>query len=121
MRQSERGRRPSGGKRPPREGRAGSVPGLMSNACLAPRRPGLARPLAGAPPPCKHSVPVLRAFGVTDEGVSVCCHIHGFAPYFYTPAPPGEWPRPARSLSLATGGPCTSDLSPQPQASGRST
>ncbi|XP_039734643.1 DNA polymerase delta catalytic subunit [Pteropus medius] len=53
---------------------------------------GLARPLAGAPPPSNHSVPVLRAFGVTDEGVSVCCHIHGFAPYFYTPAPPGFGP-----------------------------
>ncbi|KAG8521459.1 DNA polymerase delta catalytic subunit [Galemys pyrenaicus] len=53
---------------------------------------GAARPLPGAPPsPCS-SVPVLRAFGVTDEGVSVCCHIHGFAPYFYTPAPPGFGP-----------------------------
>lgn len=37
-------------------------------------------------------MPILRAFGVTDEGFSVCCHIHGFAPYFYTPAPPGECP-----------------------------
>ncbi|XP_015419485.1 PREDICTED: DNA polymerase delta catalytic subunit [Myotis davidii] len=50
--------------------------------------PGPARPLPGAPAPSRSSVPVLRAFGVTDEGVSVCCHIHGFAPYFYTPAPP---------------------------------
>lgn len=41
---------------------------------------------------------MLRAFGVTDEGVSICCHIHGFAPYFYTPAPPGErcTPTPGR-------------------------
>ena len=52
--------------------------------------PAPARPLPGAPPPSQGSVPILRAFGVTDEGVSVCCHIHGFAPYFYTPAPPGE-------------------------------
>ncbi|OWK15593.1 POLD1 [Cervus elaphus hippelaphus] len=51
-----------------------------------------ARPLPGAPPPSQGSVPILRAFGVTDEGVSVCCHIHGFAPYFYTPAPPGFGP-----------------------------
>ncbi|XP_040490283.1 DNA polymerase delta catalytic subunit isoform X2 [Ursus maritimus] len=50
---------------------------------------GPAQPLPGAPPPSCSSVPVLRAFGVTDEGVSVCCHIHGFAPYFYTPAPRG--------------------------------
>uniref|UniRef100_A0A452RIV3 DNA polymerase n=1 Tax=Ursus americanus TaxID=9643 RepID=A0A452RIV3_URSAM len=53
---------------------------------------GPAQPLPGAPPPSCSSVPVLRAFGVTDEGVSVCCHIHGFAPYFYTPAPRGFGP-----------------------------
>lgn len=58
--------------------------------------PGPVRPLPGAPLPSHSSVPVLRAFGVTDEGVSVCCHIQGFAPYFYTPAPPGEWPKPRR-------------------------
>ncbi|XP_038384026.1 DNA polymerase delta catalytic subunit isoform X2 [Canis lupus familiaris] len=50
---------------------------------------GPAQPLPGAPTPSRDSVPILRAFGVTDEGVSVCCHIHGFAPYFYTPAPSG--------------------------------
>ncbi|XP_069312907.1 DNA polymerase delta catalytic subunit [Eulemur rufifrons] len=53
---------------------------------------GPAQPLPGGPPPSPASVPVLRAFGVTDEGVSVCCHIHGFAPYFYSPAPPGFGP-----------------------------
>uniref|UniRef100_A0A8C5Z5P6 DNA polymerase n=1 Tax=Marmota marmota marmota TaxID=9994 RepID=A0A8C5Z5P6_MARMA len=51
---------------------------------------GPARPLPGRPVPPRGTVPVLRAFGVTDEGFSVCCHVHGFAPYFYTPAPPGE-------------------------------
>ncbi|KAG3256569.1 DNA polymerase delta catalytic subunit isoform X1 [Ictidomys tridecemlineatus] len=50
---------------------------------------GPARPLPGRPVPPRGTVPVLRAFGVTDEGFSVCCHVHGFAPYFYTPAPPG--------------------------------
>lgn len=35
-------------------------------------------------------VPIVRMFGVTDSGNSVCCHIHGFAPYFYVPAPNGE-------------------------------
>ncbi|ELW69129.1 DNA polymerase delta catalytic subunit [Tupaia chinensis] len=54
---------------------------------------GPAQALPGGPPPSRSSVPVLRAFGVTDEGVSVCCHIHGFAPYFYTPAPPGFGPQ----------------------------
>lgn len=35
-------------------------------------------------------VPIIRMFGVTDSGNSVCCHIHGFAPYFYVPAPSGK-------------------------------
>ena len=32
-------------------------------------------------------VPILRMFGVTMEGHSVCAHIHGFLPYFYIPVP----------------------------------
>ena len=31
--------------------------------------------------------PILRMFGVTDTGNSVCAHIHGFMPYIYVPAP----------------------------------
>ncbi|KAJ3290887.1 DNA-directed DNA polymerase delta [Borealophlyctis nickersoniae] len=30
---------------------------------------------------------ILRMFGVTMEGHSVVCHVHGFLPYFYVPAP----------------------------------
>jgi len=26
-------------------------------------------------------------YGVTQEGYSVCCHIHGFSPYFYVSLP----------------------------------
>uniref|UniRef100_A0A2P2I4Q3 DNA polymerase n=1 Tax=Hirondellea gigas TaxID=1518452 RepID=A0A2P2I4Q3_9CRUS len=33
-------------------------------------------------------VPVMRMFGVTESGNSVCCHIHGFSPYFYVKCPP---------------------------------
>ena len=31
--------------------------------------------------------PVVRFYGVTMEGNSVLCHVHGFLPYFYVPAP----------------------------------
>ena len=41
-------------------------------------------------------VPILRIFGVTDGGHSVCLHVHGFAPYFYVLAPPGERPPPKK-------------------------
>lgn len=34
-------------------------------------------------------VPTMRMFGVTMEGNSVCCHVHGFTPYFYIGAPKG--------------------------------
>ena len=32
-------------------------------------------------------VPVLRMYGVTEQGHSVLAHIHGFEPYFYTECP----------------------------------
>ncbi|KAJ4777986.1 DNA polymerase [Rhynchospora pubera] len=32
---------------------------------------------------------ILQIFGVTREGHSVCCHVHGFEPYFYISCPPG--------------------------------
>ncbi|XP_069461450.1 DNA polymerase delta catalytic subunit isoform X2 [Ambystoma mexicanum] len=34
-------------------------------------------------------VPIIRMFGITMEGNSICCHVHGFAPYFYVPAQTG--------------------------------
>ena len=33
-------------------------------------------------------VPVIRLYGVTQEGHSVFTHVHGFVPYFYIPCPP---------------------------------
>merc|ERR1719186_339659 len=33
--------------------------------------------------------PIMRMFGVTKDGNSVCCHVHGFHPYIYLPAPEG--------------------------------
>eukprot|EP00301_Raphidiophrys_heterophryoidea_P014617 c23049_g1_i1.p1 GENE.c23049_g1_i1~~c23049_g1_i1.p1 ORF type:complete len:1142 (+),score=357.53 c23049_g1_i1:43-3426(+) len=34
-------------------------------------------------------VPVVRIFGVTNDGHSVAAHVHGFSPYFYFDTPPG--------------------------------
>ncbi|XP_061892445.1 DNA polymerase delta catalytic subunit [Entelurus aequoreus] len=48
--------------------------------------------VAGMPGQLQGKVPIIRMFGVTDDGNSVCCHIHGFAPYFYVPAPSGFTP-----------------------------
>lgn len=45
---------------------------------------------AGMPGQSQGKAPIVRMFGVTDNGNSVCCHIHGFAPYFYVPAPNGK-------------------------------
>ncbi|KAM7523503.1 hypothetical protein LguiA_013405 [Lonicera macranthoides] len=35
---------------------------------------------------------IIRIFGVTSEGHSICCHVHGFEPYFYISCPPGMGP-----------------------------
>uniref|UniRef100_A0ABM5GSA5 DNA polymerase n=2 Tax=Pogona vitticeps TaxID=103695 RepID=A0ABM5GSA5_9SAUR len=45
--------------------------------------------LPGFPGSTQGPVPVLRMFGITEAGNSICCHIHGFAPYFYVPAQTG--------------------------------
>ncbi|KAJ8253632.1 hypothetical protein COCON_G00202440 [Conger conger] len=49
----------------------------------------LGSPVAGMPGQSQGSAPIVRMFGVTDGGNSVCCHVHGFAPYLYVLAPAG--------------------------------
>ncbi|CAL4122527.1 unnamed protein product, partial [Meganyctiphanes norvegica] len=44
-------------------------------------------PKEGMPGQQAGRVPIMRMFGVTDEGNSVCCHVHGFSPYFYVTCP----------------------------------
>ncbi|CAH1125416.1 unnamed protein product [Ceutorhynchus assimilis] len=41
----------------------------------------------GMPGPQSGQVPIIRMFGITKEGNSVCCHVHGFSPYFYVNLP----------------------------------
>ncbi|XP_072033784.1 DNA polymerase delta catalytic subunit-like [Amphiura filiformis] len=43
--------------------------------------------LPGMPGATTGPVPIVRMFGITMEGNSVLCHVHGFTPYFYVPAP----------------------------------
>ncbi|XP_031365871.1 DNA polymerase delta catalytic subunit isoform X2 [Apis dorsata] len=44
-------------------------------------------PLPGMPGSNMPPVPIMRMFGVTELGNSVCCHVHGFSPYLYVIAP----------------------------------
>ncbi|KAK7861969.1 hypothetical protein R5R35_013533 [Gryllus longicercus] len=46
-------------------------------------------PMTGMPGAQQGPVPVMRMYGVTMEGNSVCCHVHGFSPYFFVSAPDG--------------------------------
>ncbi|XP_033225381.1 DNA polymerase delta catalytic subunit isoform X2 [Belonocnema kinseyi] len=46
------------------------------------------QPLPGMPGSKVGPVPVMRLYGVTEEGNSVCCHVHGFCPYLFVTAPP---------------------------------
>ncbi|XP_034948742.1 DNA polymerase delta catalytic subunit [Chelonus insularis] len=48
----------------------------------------IGKQLPGMPGSTDGSVPIIRMFGVTMEGNSVCCHVHGFCPYLYVSAPP---------------------------------
>ncbi|XP_045490957.1 DNA polymerase delta catalytic subunit [Colias croceus] len=45
------------------------------------------QPIPGMPGSQLAPVPVMRMYGITMEGNSVCCHVHGFTPYFYVTVP----------------------------------
>lgn len=47
----------------------------------------IGKAISGMPGAKNGPVPVMRMFGVTKDGNSICCHVHGFHPYFYVPAP----------------------------------
>uniref|UniRef100_A0A8C3FF54 DNA polymerase delta catalytic subunit n=1 Tax=Chrysemys picta bellii TaxID=8478 RepID=A0A8C3FF54_CHRPI len=67
-------------------------------------------PVPGMPGATEGPVPVLRMFGVTAAGNSVCCHIHGFAPYFYVPAPAGFQPQHLSDFQRELNGAVLRDL-----------
>ncbi|PIK37764.1 DNA polymerase delta catalytic subunit [Apostichopus japonicus] len=47
----------------------------------------LGKQLAGMPGSHQPVTPIIRMFGISQAGNSILCHIHGFMPYFYVPAP----------------------------------
>ena len=55
-------------------------------------------------------VPVMRMFGVTKDGNSVCCHIHGFHPYFYVPAPDNFSKEHLRAFRIALNNAVIADM-----------
>ncbi|XP_055374133.1 DNA polymerase delta catalytic subunit [Condylostylus longicornis] len=46
-------------------------------------------PIPGMPGSQIPPTPVVRMFGITMAGNSVCCHVHGFCPYLYIGSPKG--------------------------------
>lgn len=44
-------------------------------------------PYPGMPGAQTGPVPIMRMFGVTEAGNSVCCHVHGFSPYLFVTLP----------------------------------
>ena len=44
--------------------------------------------MPGMPGAKSGPMPIVRIYGITEQGNSVMAHVHGFAPYFFVPAPP---------------------------------
>ena len=47
--------------------------------------------------------PVVRLYGVTESGMKVCMHVHGFYPYLYVPWTARHPPDQAYLAAMATG------------------
>lgn len=66
------------------------------------------------------SVPILRLFGSTMDGNSVCCHVHRFFPYFFMDAPNGfgqiscDELKASLNLHLIAGNEINEDDTPRP-------
>merc|ERR1719166_340182 len=44
-------------------------------------------------PGTRQKQPVIRIYGVSENGHSVCCHVYGFSHYYYVRVP-NEWSQP---------------------------
>ncbi|XP_053625306.1 DNA polymerase delta catalytic subunit [Plodia interpunctella] len=45
------------------------------------------QPIQGMPGSQLGPVPIMRMYGITTQENSICCHVHGFTPYFYVTVP----------------------------------
>ncbi|KAL6070419.1 DNA polymerase delta catalytic subunit, variant 2 [Balamuthia mandrillaris] len=61
----------------------------------------LGDPVAGMSSITVGTVPIIRLFGLTQEGHSVMANIHGFMPYFFIPAPEGFRQNHCTALRIA--------------------
>ncbi|EGC38691.1 DNA polymerase delta catalytic subunit [Dictyostelium purpureum] len=58
-------------------------------------------PVPGMPGPSVGPLPVVRLFGVTKNGNSVLCKVHGFLPYFFISCPPNFTQSDCKSFKKA--------------------
>jgi len=70
----------------------------------------IGKPYPGMPGARSGVVPIMRFFGVTKAGNSVCCHVHGFHPYFFVPAPEKFEKENLRDFRMALNNVVVSDM-----------